>query len=116
MKTSLQNFPNRYGICEDSSSALLVCDTTRRPTVATIYWRLPGRTPDLTRALAERYARHPRWRDILALVALVAPVVDGNDRRATARGALGDLGAVSAFFAELVEAAAFVGEGALGGL
>lgn len=51
-----------------------------------MYWRLPGRTPDLTRrrcrALADRYAHHPRWRDVLALV---APGVDGNDRRATAR-------------------------------
>ena len=51
-----------------------------------MYWRLPGMTPTLTRdrcrALAERYARHPLWRDILAAV---IPGVDGNDRRATAR-------------------------------
>lgn len=51
-----------------------------------MYWRLPGRSPDLTRrrcrALAERYARHPRWRDVLAAV---IPGVDGNDRAATAR-------------------------------
>lgn len=50
-----------------------------------MYWRLPGRTPDLTRrhcrALADRYACHPRWRDVLALV---APGVDGHDRTATA--------------------------------
>lgn len=43
-------------------------------------------TPELTRrrcrALAERYARHPLWRDVLAWV---IPGVDGNDREATAR-------------------------------
>ncbi|MEZ4437249.1 MAG: transglutaminase domain-containing protein [bacterium] len=43
-------------------------------------------TPDLTRrrcrALAELYARHPLWRDVLAEV---IPGVDGNDRHATAR-------------------------------
>ena len=51
-----------------------------------MYWRLPGRSPDLTRrrcrAVAERYARHPQWRDVLAAV---IPGVDGNDRPATAR-------------------------------
>ena len=51
-----------------------------------MYWRLPGRSPDLTRrrcrALARRYAAHPLWRDVLAWV---IPGVDGNDREATAQ-------------------------------
>ena len=55
-----------------------------------MYWRLPGMTPELTRsrcrALAEKYARHPMWRDILAWV---IPGVDGNDRTATARALWG---------------------------
>lgn len=51
-----------------------------------MYWRIPGKTPELTRRrcaqIAERYARHPLWRDVLAYV---LRGVDGNDREATAR-------------------------------
>ncbi len=55
-----------------------------------MYFRLPGKTPDRTRArcdaLADRYARHPLWRDVLALV---LRGVDGNDREGTARALWG---------------------------
>ncbi len=55
-----------------------------------MYWRLPGRSPDLTRrrcrALARRYALHPMWRDVLAEV---IPGVDGNQRDETARALWG---------------------------
>jgi len=55
-----------------------------------MYWRIPGKTPELTRrrceAIADRYARHPLWRDVLAYV---LRGVDGNDRERTARALWG---------------------------
>lgn len=55
-----------------------------------MYFRLPGKNPVQTRArceaIADRYAQHPLWRDVLALV---LRGVDGNDRPATARALWG---------------------------
>jgi len=51
-----------------------------------MYLRIPGKSPELTRrrcaVIADRYAAHPLWRDVLAYV---LRGVDGNDRRRTAR-------------------------------
>lgn len=53
-----------------------------------MYLALPGKTPTLTRKrcnrVADMYARHPMWREVLALI---FRHVDGNDREATARAA-----------------------------